>query len=84
MVQVKLFGTLRLDTGVRELEAEAGTVRELLPILAGQLAALAPAAGITEKELRACLIAVNGEQASLRTKLKDGDLVCLFPAVAGG
>ncbi len=84
MVRVKFFGTLRLDTGVRELEADAGSVRELLSALARELASLAPDADIAEKELRACLIAVNGEQASLRTKLKNGDLVCLFPAVAGG
>lgn len=33
MVKVKLFGLLRLDTGLRELELEAKTVRGLYPQL---------------------------------------------------
>ncbi len=84
MVRVRFFGTLRLDSGVRELAVQAESVRELFPALARELASVAPDAGITEKELRACLVAVNGEQAAPRTKLKDGDLVYLFPAAAGG
>ena len=33
MVHVKLFGLLQLDTGLKELDAEAATVGELYPIL---------------------------------------------------
>lgn len=84
MVKVKLFGTLRIDSGVRELEAEAGSVRELYPLVLREILARKPDSALTENALRACMVAVNGEQASPRAKLRDGDLVYLFPAVAGG
>ena len=33
MVKVKLFGLLRLDTGLKELELEANSVKELYPLI---------------------------------------------------
>ncbi len=84
MVKVKLFGTLRLETGVKELQMEAGTVREVLPAVLRALQAERPECPLTERELRACMIAVNGVQAGLRTGLRDGDEVWLFPVSAGG
>ena len=84
MVTVKLFGTLRLDSGVKELTAEARTVKELSPPVMRQIRAVKPDSAVTEKALRGCLVAVNGVQAGPRTKLRDGDLVYFFPAVAGG
>ena len=84
MVTVKLFGTLRIDTGVRELTAEAGSVRELYPIVLREIREKRPDSPVTEKTLHACLVAVNGAQAGPRAKLRDGDVVYFFPAVAGG
>ena len=84
MVTVKLFGTLRLDSGVRVLTAEADSVRALYPLILAEIQKQNPDTDITEKTLRSCLVAVNGEQVSPRTKLRDGDTVFLFPAVAGG
>lgn len=84
MVTVKLFGTLRLDSGVRELTAEADSVRTLYPFVLAEIRKQKPDSGVTEKTLRSCLVAVNGEQVSPRAKLRDGDTVYLFPATAGG
>ena len=84
MVTVKLFGVLRLDSGVKQLQAEADSVKALYPILLRAIRERKPDTKLTEKDLRACLVAVNGVQASPRARLKDGDLVYLFPAVAGG
>ena len=84
MVKVKLFGTLRLDSGIKELTAEADSVRALYPLILAEIRQRKPDSGITEKDLRACLAAVNGSQASPRARLRDGDVVYLFPAVAGG
>lgn len=84
MVTVKLFGTLRIDSGVKELQMEAGSVRELVPLVCRELLRQRPDCAVGEKDFRACLIAVNGVQASPRTKLRDGDLVYFFPAAAGG
>ena len=84
MVTVKLFGTLRLESGVKELTAEAETVKALYPTVMREIRAVKPNSAITEKALRGCLIAVNGVQTGPRTKLRDGDVVYFFPAVAGG
>ena len=84
MVTVKLFGTLRLNTGVKELTAEADSVRALYPFVLAEIRKQKPDSGITEKALKSCLIAVNGKQVTPRTKLLDGDTVYLFPAAAGG
>ncbi len=84
MVTVKLFGTLRLESGVKELTAEAETVKALYPLVIRELRAVKPDNAITEKALRSSLVAVNGIRVSPRTKLRDGDVVYFFPAAAGG
>ena len=76
MITVKLFGLLRLESGIKERQMEATTVKEVLQQLAD--------AGISKKDLAGCVIFVNGENASKRRKLADGDLVVLMPPVAGG
>ncbi len=84
MVTVKLFGTLRLDSGVKQLQAEAGSIKELYPLILREIREKKPGTKLSEKDLRACMVAVNGTQVSPRAKLRDGDVVTLFPAVAGG
>ena len=76
MITVKLFGLLRLESGIREKHLEAASVKEVLQQL--------EAAGISGKDLRGSVVFVNGEPANRRKKLTDGDLVVLMPPVAGG
>ena len=76
MITVKLFGLLRLDSGIREKQLEAGTVKEVFQFLAY--------CGIPRKDLEGCVILVNGKSASKRSKLTDGDTVVLMSPVAGG
>ena len=76
MITVKLFGLLRLESGIKERQMEAAAVKDVLEALAQ--------AGISKKDLGGCVIFVNGEKANKRTKLTDGDLVVLMPPVAGG
>ena len=76
MITVRLYGLLRLDSGIRERQLEAGSVKDVHT----QLAAL----GLDRKELEGCVILVNGKPANKRRKLQDGDLVQLMSAVAGG
>ena len=78
MITVKLYGLLRLDSGIRELDLEAATVAELytrLPEKVGR---------ITKKDLESCVLLVNGKAANRRTKLADGDVVQLLSPIAGG
>ena len=84
MVTVKFFGTLRLDSCVKELHVEADSVRALYPAVVRELRRLRPDSDVTERMLKDCLVAVNGEKCGPRTKLRDGDSVWFFPAVAGG
>ena len=76
MITVKLYGLLRIESGIKEKQLEAATVKEVLAELA--------LCGIDRKELNGCVILVNGEGAGKRRKLTDGDTVVLMSPVAGG
>ena len=76
MITVKLFGLLRLESGIKEQQVEAATVKEVLQQMTK--------AGLSQKDLTGCVIFVNGESANRRRKLADGDTVVLMPPVAGG
>ena len=76
MITVKLYGLLRIESGIKQKQLEARTVKEVLAFLAG--------CGIPQKELDCCVILVNGNSASKRSKLTDGDTVVLMSPVAGG
>ena len=76
MITVKLYGLLRIDSGIRERRIEAADIKEVFQDLTGQ--------GIPQRELRGCVILVNGKTANRRSKLQDGDVVQLMSPVAGG
>ena len=84
MITVKLFGTLRIDSGVKAVQAEASRVKELYAPVLEAIQAKQPDTCITLKTLKGCRIAVNGNAAAPNTALRPGDIVYLFPAVAGG
>ena len=76
MITVKLYGLLRIESGIRQKQMEAGSVKEILVSLTD--------CGIPKKDLDCCVILVNGTSASKRSKLTDGDTVVLMSPVAGG
>ena len=78
MITVKLYGLLRLDSGIRELSLDVKTVPELYSRL------LEKTDRISKKDLEGCVLLVNGKAASRRTKLADGDVVQLMSPVSGG
>ena len=84
MVSVKLFGLLRLDTGLKELEAEAKSVKELYPILLAAAKKARPDTRISAGDIDGCIVVVNGKQAKKSSPLKDGDQVSLMSPVCGG
>ena len=51
MITVKLYGLLRIESGIKEKQLEAATVKEALDRLA--------ACGIDRKDLIGCVILVN-------------------------
>ena len=75
MITVKLYGLIRLDSGIRERSLDAKTVPELYSRL------LAETDRISKKDLE---VLVNGKVGGRRTKLADGDVVQLMSPVSGG
>ena len=84
MVKVKLFGLFRLDTGLKELKADAGTVKELYPVLLEEAKKANPATKITAADIDGCIVVINGKQCKKSAKLRDGDEVWLMSPVCGG
>ena len=82
MVKVKLFGLLRIDSGIKELSAEADIVKDIFHVLIE--AASRNGKTITVKDINSCAVMVNGQQATRKTKIKDGDEVVFMSMVAGG
>ena len=76
MITVKLYGLLRIESGIRQKQLEAESVQQVLDVLC--------ALGISQKDLKGCTILINGGSATKRSKLKDGDTVVLMSPVAGG
>ena len=76
MIIVKLYGLLRLDSGIKEVQTEGETVQDVFHALMQR--------GFDQKDLNRAVIIVNGTAAKKRTKLKDGDVVQLLSPVAGG
>ena len=78
MITVKLFGLLRLESGIKEIQLEADSMKQVY------IALLAQSDIITRKELESCVIFINGSSGSKNSKLSDGDVVTLMSPVAGG
>ena len=76
MITVKLYGLLRIESGIKEKQLSAASVQDVLNHLA--------ACGLSRKELDSCIVLINGTGAKKRSKLKDGDTVVLMSPVAGG
>ena len=76
MITVRLYGLLRLDSGIKERQMEAGSVKEVFT----QLLRL----GLSKQALEGCVILVNGKPGNKRQKLNDGDVVQMLSPVAGG
>lgn len=72
MVKVKLFGLLRLDTGLKELELEANSVKELYPLIFEAARSARPGTAVTLKDMDGCIVMINGVQGKKSSKLAPG------------
>ena len=75
MVKVKLFGLLRLDTGLKELELEANSVKELYPLILEAAHSARPGTAVTLKDMDGCIVIINGLPTGISSGLK---LKCTF------
>ena len=78
MINVKLFGLLRLDSGIREIKLEASSVKEVYAALESTSDTL------SAEKLDACVLLVNGKKAKKNVRLNDGDELSFLSPVAGG
>ena len=83
-VNVILLGLFRLDTGLHELQLEAGKVKDLYPQLLQKARENKPETTVTQADLNGCVALVNGKPARKGTKLAQGDTVHLMSPVCGG
>jgi molybdopterin converting factor small subunit len=77
MIKIKLFGTLRLKTGCKEIDADIKSIREAYGVLAQHT-------GLKEKEFKQCVIAVNGTPCKVTASLQEGDEIAFFSPSGGG
>jgi molybdopterin converting factor small subunit len=77
MIKIKLFGTLRLKTGCKEIDADITSIKEAYGVLSQYT-------GLKEKEFKQCVVAVNGSPAKLSTPLQEGDEIAFFSPSGGG
>lgn len=84
MVHVKVFGLLRLDTGIKEMQADVSRVRDLYPLLLAEAKRVNPETKVTAKDIDGCIVVVNDKQTGKSAALKDGDTVMLMSPVCGG
>ena len=83
-VNVKLLGLFRLDTGLREIEADAERVRDLYPVLLKKAREVKPDTKVTSADIDGCIVLINGVQRKKNATLADGDTVYLMSPVCGG
>ena len=76
MITVRLYGLLRLNSGIKQRQLEAASVKEAFTLLSRE--------GIPPKELEGCVILLNGKNTNKRARLADGDTLILMSPVAGG
>jgi len=78
LVRVRLFAALRDLAGSSHVEAEGGTVAEVVDALSARYGER------FERVARVGTVVVDGERAKLTTPLSEGQEVALLPPVSGG
>lgn len=86
MVRIELFGVPRMRAGVDEVSVEATSLGEALRALAAACPVLDRGVVLGGALSRGYLVAVNGLQMTSdpATALRDGDVLVLMSADAGG
>jgi sulfur-carrier protein len=86
VVTIELYGVPRLRAGIDQLEVEASSIGDALTALVARCPALDRSVVRDARLLPSYMIALNGLQmtADPHTQLRDGDVLVLLAADAGG
>lgn len=74
MIQVKIFGVIRLKAGMSSFETNVKNLDELLGMIPG----------ISRKEAKDLIVLVNGKAVKRNVQFHDGDEVCFLAPAGGG
>lgn len=77
MIKAKLFGVLRLNSGISTMLVEADRVGDVIK-------KIAETGNADQKELKQCVILVDGKRATPHTRLCDGNEVVFLSPAGGG
>lgn len=75
MITVKIFGTFRLDSGLKQMQADVKTAKELYPLIMDEVKRIDPNTKLTIKDVKGCILSRGGKQISPSTRLDDGDVI---------
>ena len=81
MATAKLFGVMRLKTKLKEVDIPEGRLLDSLHIIVEKAD---PASGVTAKDIKNCVIMINGKQSNCRAKIKKDDEVVFLSPAGGG
>ncbi|HDM22272.1 MAG TPA: MoaD family protein [Methanomicrobia archaeon] len=90
MVTVRLFAAFREAAGKKEVNISAKNIEELIRLLIARYKKLAPLLikNTDPLELEDIIVLVNGRSIwyleGVETKLKEEDVVSIFPLIGGG
>ncbi|NLL63913.1 MAG: MoaD/ThiS family protein [Ruminococcaceae bacterium] len=80
MVKVKMFGVIRLGSGVKEFDCEAKTLQETFDLLN-----IKSAPGAEKFSFNDAIVFINGTRVTkAKYDLQDGDEVWLMSPASGG
>ena len=77
MINVKIYGSLRLRYGLKEMSFYADSVKEACLLLAR-------ATGADVREFKKCSFFVNGKEVTVGSVLRSGDELVLLAPPQGG
>ncbi len=78
MITVKFYGLLRIDSGIREMQIEAASLKSLY----NEITRLCPS--VEREALKRSIVLINGQRAHPASKLSEGDTVQFLSPSAGG
>lgn len=78
MIELRFYGLLRLESGIKSLCIEAGSIKELY----ARIEETHPA--LTQDKLKNSIVLINGQRAKGNARLKSGDVVQFLSPSAGG
>ena len=71
MITVKIFGTFRLDSGLKQMQADVKSAKELYPLIMDEVKRIDPNTKLTIKDVKGCILSRGGKQISPSTRLDD-------------